>query len=404
MNTKLQLPTEYSFLRMAAQCLAPSLRKTQPEDVVTHMLAMQGQQVYSFPHAVLVRTDFADFATVQRAFERHQLVRHRPMRGTVHITHARDYHWMRLALNHSPGNWVSRHESRAGMTDAIFAEAAAVAREKLKEQAEEAGLRRRDLFALWAAHFSSIIPAEVGAHQFARLLMWGLDRRGALIEGPLRHHEHLFIDAAAFPAADSADSGFCFHADMPREHALTELARRYIRGHGPASVADLARWASLKKAEARQALEENVRRGILIHCRIGEQGAVPLARRLGSSEEAFYIEETLPSVVHECREELRELLFLPAFDELHVGYGNRTCLTDAAGEALICPAKNGMFRPILIEKGRLVAVLSGKEGVSWLRKPSAAQQKRAAAAMEGIRRRMERPPEKKRRESSESGA
>jgi len=32
------------------------------------------------------------------------------------------------------------------------------------------------------------------------------------------------------------------------------------------------------------------------------------------------------------------------------------CLTDEAGEALICPAKNGMFRPIVVEGGRVVAV------------------------------------------------
>lgn len=47
---------------------------------------------------------------------------------------------------------------------------------------------------------------------------------------------------------------------------------------------------------------------------------------------------------------------LPPFDELHVGYRDRSCLTDEAGEALICPAKNGMFRPIVVEGGRVVAV------------------------------------------------
>ena len=38
------------------------------------------------------------------------------------------------------------------------------------------------------------------------------------------------------------------------------------------------------------------------------------------------------------------------------GYRDRTCLTDEAGERLICPAKNGMFRPIVVSGGRVVAV------------------------------------------------
>lgn len=64
-----------------------------------HMLAMQGQQVYSFPPAVLVRTNDAHFNDVKMAFEQRLLVRHRPMRGTVHVTCAKDYRWLRLTLN-----------------------------------------------------------------------------------------------------------------------------------------------------------------------------------------------------------------------------------------------------------------------------------------------------------------
>ena len=50
------------------------------------------------------------------------------------------------------------------------------------------------------------------------------------------------------------------------------------------------------------------------------------------------------------------MLALPSFDELHGGYKDRSCLTDEAGEALICAAKNGMFRPIVVAGGRVVAV------------------------------------------------
>ncbi|MDU0348137.1 winged helix DNA-binding domain-containing protein, partial [Actinomyces sp. MRS3W] len=44
---------------------------------------------------------------------------------------------------------------------------------------------------------------------------------------------------------------------------------------------------------------------------------------------------------------------------------NRLCLTDAAGERLICPARNGMFRPLLVDRGRVVAVRPVGEGLLW---------------------------------------
>ena len=66
----------------------------------------------------------------------------------------------------------------------------------------------------------------------------------------------------------------------------------------------------------------------------------------------------LSDLVEECRAEAEAMHALPSFDELHVGYKDRSCLTDDALESLICPAKNGMFRPIAVEGGRVVAVLA----------------------------------------------
>jgi len=60
----------------------------------------------------------------------------------------------------------------------------------------------------------------------------------------------------------------------------------------------------------------------------------------------------------------RAARFLPSFDELHVGYKDRSCLTDASGERLICPSSNGMFRPLLVDRGRLVGVRPVGEGLS----------------------------------------
>lgn len=345
---------------MAAQLLAPGLHREKVEDVVSYMLAMQGQQVYSFPHAVIIRSQNANFFDVKAAFENRSLVRHRPMRGTVHITHARDYHWLRLALNTQPSSFTNRFEADYGITESSFQKAANLAYDLLPHYG--GGISRKKIFAAWQEAFAAQIGLQRNATRFCNLLMWGLDRRGLLVEGPIRKNEHLFIDARTLPAADSSESGFYFHNEMPREIALIELAYRYVRGHGPISVDDLARWASIKKTTASQVLEANVRNGKLARYQINEQGLLTKWRKSDPIRYAYYMEPHLFSVVEERRAEIIQTWFLPAFDELHVGYENRTCLTDEVGENLICPAKNGMFKPIVVQAGRLVAVYS-KDGI-----------------------------------------
>lgn len=364
MKPKLILPIEISYLRMAAQLLLPSLHKNKVEEVVDHILAMQGQQVYSFPHAVLLRSQNTNFSDVKIAFEHKKIVRHRPMRGTVHITCAKDYHWIRITLNQRPSAFILREESLAGVSESIFQEAAEIAWDGIINS-HDVGIARKELFAHWVQHFKNKLTGEVSEIRFCQVLMWGLDRRGLLVEGPLRKNQHLFIDGRTLPAADSTESGFCLCEGDNREDALAEVAYRYVRGHGPISVADLARWASMNKKAARKALESNVFSGKLKRYKMTEEG-IRDCDCDSNSDSIYYMHPQIMDTLEIYRDEVKQILFLPAFDELHVGYENRTCLTDEAGEIAICPAKNGMFKPLVVQDGRLIAVFP-KEGLQWLK-------------------------------------
>ena len=161
---------------------------------------------------------------------------------------------------------------------------------------------------------------------------------GVLTAGPVRAGEHLIVDARSLPAAPGVAKGEPGH-----EEALAVLAARYAWGHGPIDEADLARWTGLTLTEARRALA-----GARV---AGESVGLPLAEYGGGLARA-----DLADLVEDYRVEAEAMHALPSFDELHVGYKDRSCLTDEAGEALICPAKNGMFRPIVVEGGRVVAV------------------------------------------------
>ena len=120
--------------------------------------------------------------------------------------------------------------------------------------------------------------------------MWELDRQGLVVEGPMGTNEHRFIDATCLPAATSAASGFKFDpADL--RAARMEVARRYAYGHGPVSVADLARWAALPVTQARQALEDAVSNSeLIVRVKIEENTLLPLRHlKLSKSIISCYI-------------------------------------------------------------------------------------------------------------------
>src|SRR6201999_2667271 len=78
---------------------------------------------------------------------------------------------------------------------------------------------------------------------------------GVCVRGPTVGKEHAFVlvrdwlgeGAAVDPRPAVRAKGRL----REREAALAELARRYLVGHGPATDADLARWAGLPLRDAR---------------------------------------------------------------------------------------------------------------------------------------------------------
>jgi len=124
-------------------------------------------------------------------------------------------------------------------------------------------------------------------------------------------------------------------AALDREAALAELARRYLVGHGPASDADLARWAGLPLRDARVGLKGIAR---LIVDR--GDGLVDLRKR----------EEPAP---------LPPPRLLGAFDPLLLGWASRE---HVVGEHKLLVTTNGIFRPFALVKGRAVSTWRFQQG------------------------------------------
>lgn len=382
------LPVMICLARIVSQGLVPATSATSVVQAVSNLLAVQGQQVSALPHALLERTPSAKFSDVSTAFNQLELVRSRPMRGTVHITSAADYHWLRLTLNQRSTYSLRNQLVLGGISETDLE----TAWQLVKTHAGEQGIRRKDMFALWVlsglavkaqnATSPQAPPTEQArVNRWCTLMMWELDRNGLVVEGPMGTNEHRFIDATCLPAATSAASGYKFDPTNLRA-ARMEVARRYAYGHGPVSVADLARWAALPVTQARQALEDAASdsSGIkqIIRVKIEKNTFTPAAppKAVKEYNQLLYMRADLPDLLTDNLSQARRLIYLPAFDELHVGYRNRTCLTDEAGEKLICPNANGLFRPLIVNNGRLIAVRPASGEVIWLDKPSAYMDKR----------------------------
>lgn len=367
MAVHVDLPVEISLLRIVAQNLV-SCEANTPVEVVRHMLAMQGQQVSALPRAILARCGKASKKDVVQAFNSLALVRHRPMRGTVHVTTAQDYHWMRLTLRKSD-SFISRLETELKIDNEFGLKAAEVAWQTI-EQAGGA-IQRKELFAAWMRNLE--VPAEEKKHRrWCECLMWRMDRLGYVIEAPLGKNEHYFIDARRLPAADSPHSGFPVTSERDYPAARVEIARRYAYSHGPVKAEDLARWASISLTSARECLERAANEEKIGRFSLLDGQLVPASAPSSPAliKTFYYMRQELPELLEKYRKEAKKTIYLPSFDELHVGYKDRSCLTDESGEKLICPAKNGMFRPILISQGRLVAV-NPSQGIIWVKQPSA---------------------------------
>lgn len=382
------LPVMVCLARIVSQGLVPATSATSVVQAVSNLLAVQGQQVSALPHALLERTPSAKFSDVSTAFNQLELVRSRPMRGTVHITSAADYHWLRLTLNQRSTYSLRNQLVLGGISETDLE----TAWQLVKTHAGEQGIRRKDMFALWVlsglavkaqnATSPQAPPTEQArVNRWCTLMMWELDRNGLVVEGPMGTNEHRFIDATCLPAATSAASGYKFDPANLRA-ARMEVARRYAYGHGPVSVADLARWTALPVTQARQALEDAASDSSdikqIIRVKIEKNTFTPAAppKAVKEYNQLLYMRADLPDLLTDNLSQARRLIYLPAFDELHVGYRNRTCLTDEAGEKLICPNANGLFRPLIVNNGRLIAVRPASGEVIWLDKPSAYMDKR----------------------------
>jgi hypothetical protein len=311
-------PAEVALLRLVAQRVAGP-PPADPAAAVRHLLALQGQDAAGVVRSIALRTRRRSGQAVLEAYDAGEIVRSWPMRGTLHAVPAEDLGWMLDLMTARPRSAARRRRDQLGLDEADVATAARTA----QVVASGAGVARK---ALLDAFSTAGLPTDAGRGYH---LIFELAQRGQLCLGPTNGGEQRFVLVDEWVTAPRRLTG---------ERALAELALRYFLGHGPATVADLARWSGLPLGQVRTGLAA-------VRDRL---------TRLDVAGTEHWLDPAVPDLLAAHRAEAGAVHLLPGFDELVLGYADRTATVPPDLADRIVPGGNGMFRPTLVHRGVVV--------------------------------------------------
>jgi hypothetical protein len=305
-------------MRLRNQHLIDAPDRT-PADAVRSMLAMQAQDYPGALWSVGVRAPGSTVTDVAVALDEGRIARSWPMRGTLHVTAPEDLPWMLELIGPRMLATIAPRRRQLGISDETLALAAEVVRGEL-EGGRSAS--RTELFAALERAGEST-PEQRGIN-----ILGALCQSRVLCLGPRRGAQQAFVLFDEWlPTVPPRD----------RDEALRELALRYFRSHGPATVRDLAWWTQLLLADVRRGVEL-ARDGLE---EIEVDGVTYF--QAADSPAACTDDDGAPVT-----------LALPGFDELLLGYRDRAASLETEWAERVVPGKNGLFLPTIVDDGRVL--------------------------------------------------
>lgn len=278
--------------RLRAQLLSGP-PASSPAEAVEHLLAVQAQDPVAARLGVRARSTGLTAADVDLALEGRELVVSWLNRGTLHLVRAEDFWWLHALTTPQLATSNRTRLRQEGVDEAQADRGVEVVRAMLAQ-----GPRTRT--ALRDALAAAGVPVRGQAVVHVLVLA---TLRGVCVRGPVIGREQAFV---------LLEDWLPDLRPVERELALHELGRRYLRSHAPATDRDLAKWAGLPLAAARQALRD-------CPAPTPTRAALPPPRLLGM------------------------------FDELLMGWASRE---PVLGEHSELVTSNGMFRAVMLIGGR----------------------------------------------------
>jgi hypothetical protein len=303
--------------RRVARLRVASQRATggagSPGELVQHLFAVQAQEFASARWALGLRLPGSTDDSILLALERREIVRSWPLRGTLHLVPPEDLRWMLELSRPRHAKPAAKRREQLGITDRELARAGDVA---IEAMTGGRSVRRDALLSAWEA-----VGIPTGGRAYH--LLWHLGSEGIIVFGAPDGRQPTFA---------LLDEWIAHSRRLEGDEALAEVARRYFRSHGPATVRDLAWWSSMTLADARRGLE-------LVR---------PEFAALELDGETLFYDPTLETAA-------AGVLAMPGFDELVLGYQDRSVSVAPENLTKVLPGKNGQFLATVLLDGVAVA-------------------------------------------------
>ncbi|ROS72246.1 winged helix DNA-binding protein [Curtobacterium sp. PhB130] len=311
-------PARLRAMRLAAQGVGVSGGSAL--DVVTHMTALQAQDLGQSLWAIGSRALGLTRADVRAAFDRGEFVRSWPMRGTLHVLRPDDLRMLLSLTASRTFTTLTRRAGQLGIDDALVARARDLTVEAL------GGGRSLDRDGILGRYRDAGIDPAGGRGYH---LLLHLAQEGLVAWGPTGRvgQELVLLDEWA-PATEPVPD---------RDEALRRTLIGYLRGRGPATEVDAANWTKLPLGDLRRARAaagdavEDLGDGLLALADRPEPGGVATGQ------------------------------LLPGFDEYLLGYADRSGHLDAVHADRVVPGGNGMFLPMAVHRGQVVGTWKSAE-------------------------------------------
>lgn len=233
--------TDLALYRLQNQKLLNS-DLTTPTEVVKWLLAVQSQDFVGAKWTVGLRAPSLTDEIVEKAFNEGEILRTHVMRPTWHFVSPDDIQWLLKLTAPRVKQLMSYYNRKLGLTEKIFDQATEVissalanhnylTRQELKQELEQAGIK---------------IKTENKVQYLAHLLLWP-ELNGVICSGPRLGKQ--FTYALLSERTSKPLTRF------DKDEALAELATRYFKSHGPATVKDCSWWSGLTVAEVKRGIE-----------------------------------------------------------------------------------------------------------------------------------------------------
>jgi hypothetical protein len=300
--------------RLASQQLSgPPARS--PEQVVRRLLAVQAQDLRGARLSIRSRsTRGVTAADVDEALSsRRSLLVTWLNRGTLHLVTAEDYWWLQPLTTPQLATGSARRLRQEGVSTAQAVLGVDVITDAVESGGPQTRHRLRDRL--------EAVGVPTRGQALVHLLM-AASLRGHVVRGPLCDGEQAYVAVRDWLGEPPPT--------LDRDEALARLARRFLAGHGPADARDLAKWAGLPLGEARRGLD-----GIADELTQRGDGLVDRVDR------ADRMSPDLPPP-----------RLLGPFDPVLLGWVSREPFVGRHRQVVTA---NGLFRPVALVDGRVVA-------------------------------------------------